>query len=330
MQAALGGTLAWHAEVDPNASRILARHWPSVPDLGDITAVDCSMAHRVCVLTAGFPCQSRFRCRPPGRTQRPDPLRALAARRPCGRCPPTLPGCDRECARPPHLPRRFPWRRGTLPVMSGRHRRSACSAGTRCRTRIPGRSPVRREVACASCLRHRGPHRRERTFLVAWPAGHLSEDADQQHREERRLAASVETEERGHVRTWPTRVASAADPEGVRTEARALRIQTRKHPDDWAGRRLADEGRIEEGGRWRVIHLPAIADPKFGTDPLGREHGEPVPHPKIPARDTVRLRAWWADMKATSIPRTGTASPRATGSRAKARCASKPRTLERL
>ncbi|WP_275405174.1 DNA cytosine methyltransferase [Streptomyces sp. S4.7] len=40
VQAALGGTLAWHAEVDPNASRILARHWPGVPNLGDITAVD--------------------------------------------------------------------------------------------------------------------------------------------------------------------------------------------------------------------------------------------------------------------------------------------------
>ncbi|MGW0495638.1 DNA cytosine methyltransferase [Streptomyces sp. NPDC003007] len=74
-QAALGGTLAWHAEVDPNASHILARHWPGVPNLGDITAVDWSTAHRVCVLTAGFPCQRRLCCRPPGRTQRPDPLR---------------------------------------------------------------------------------------------------------------------------------------------------------------------------------------------------------------------------------------------------------------
>ncbi|WP_437089656.1 hypothetical protein [Streptomyces sp. enrichment culture] len=75
MQSALGGTPAWHAEVDPNASRILARHWPGVPNLGDITAVDWSTAHRVCVLTAGFPCERRLCCRPPGRTQRPDPLR---------------------------------------------------------------------------------------------------------------------------------------------------------------------------------------------------------------------------------------------------------------
>ncbi|MEU3005666.1 DNA cytosine methyltransferase [Streptomyces sp. NPDC007020] len=68
VQSALGGTLAWHAEVDPNASRILARHWPGVPNLGDITAVDWSTVPRVCVLTAGFPCQRRLGRRPPGRT----------------------------------------------------------------------------------------------------------------------------------------------------------------------------------------------------------------------------------------------------------------------
>ncbi|MFK0103162.1 hypothetical protein [Streptomyces sp. NPDC091040] len=43
-----------------------------------------------------------------------------------------------------------------------------------------------------------------------------------------------------------------------------VRIQTRWHPGDWAGRRLADEGQIEGGGKRRVSHLPAIADPKFG------------------------------------------------------------------
>lgn len=55
VQSALGGTVAWHAEVDPGASRILARHWPGVPNLGDITTVGWSTVPRVCVLTAGFP-----------------------------------------------------------------------------------------------------------------------------------------------------------------------------------------------------------------------------------------------------------------------------------
>ncbi|WP_051710152.1 hypothetical protein [Streptomyces sp. NRRL S-350] len=81
-------------------------------------------------------------------------------------------------------------------------------------------------------------------------------------------------------------------------------IQTRWHPDDWAGRRLEDEGRLEDGGRWKVIHLPAIANPsKFGPDPLGRRDGDPLPHPKIRTRDRRALLAWWADMKKTSIVR---------------------------
>lgn len=80
-------------------------------------------------------------------------------------------------------------------------------------------------------------------------------------------------------------------------------IQTRWHPDDFAGRRLEEEGRLEDGGRWKVVHLPAHADPKFGPDPLGRAPGEPLTHPKIPTRNKAKLRAWWADMKVTSIPR---------------------------
>lgn len=50
-------------------------------------------------------------------------------------------------------------------------------------------------------------------------------------------------------------------------------ILTRWHEDDLAGRLLA----AEDGHRWRVINIPALADhrPELGqTDPLGREPGE--------------------------------------------------------
>ncbi|WP_432198581.1 DNA cytosine methyltransferase [Streptomyces sp. bgisy027] len=67
VQVALGGTLAWHAEIDPGAARILARHWPTVPNLGDITAVNWAEVPEVCVLTAGF-CQRRLGRRPSSRT----------------------------------------------------------------------------------------------------------------------------------------------------------------------------------------------------------------------------------------------------------------------
>lgn len=48
---------AWHAEIDPDASTVLAAHWPGVPNHGDITAVDWSQVEPVDVLTGGWPCQ---------------------------------------------------------------------------------------------------------------------------------------------------------------------------------------------------------------------------------------------------------------------------------
>jgi DNA (cytosine-5)-methyltransferase 1 len=52
-----GRTVAY-AEVDPHAASVMAHHWPGVPNLGDITAVDWSpWRGRVDYLCAGFPCQ---------------------------------------------------------------------------------------------------------------------------------------------------------------------------------------------------------------------------------------------------------------------------------
>ncbi len=53
----LGGNIAWHCENDPAAARVLAHHWPDVPNLGDITAVSWTQVEPVDVLTGGFPCQ---------------------------------------------------------------------------------------------------------------------------------------------------------------------------------------------------------------------------------------------------------------------------------
>ena len=75
-------------------------------------------------------------------------------------------------------------------------------------------------------------------------------------------------------------------------------IMTRWRHDDLAGRILDSEGRVEEGGRWTVLHLPAIALPEHRAqgiyaDALGREPGEPLPHPKIPAGDRAGMLAHW-------------------------------------
>ena len=57
VQSVLGGDLAWVADPDPGASKILAHHHPDVPNLGDITRLAWSTVPQVDILTAGFPCQ---------------------------------------------------------------------------------------------------------------------------------------------------------------------------------------------------------------------------------------------------------------------------------
>ncbi|MEU0059586.1 DNA cytosine methyltransferase [Streptomyces sp. NPDC006334] len=57
VQAVMGGELAWVADNDLGAARILAHHHPTVPNLGDITAVDWHGIEPVDVLTGGYPCQ---------------------------------------------------------------------------------------------------------------------------------------------------------------------------------------------------------------------------------------------------------------------------------
>lgn len=54
-----GGTTVAYAESDPYAFEVMARHWPGVPNIGDITAVDWSAVAEVFrpdVIAAGFPC----------------------------------------------------------------------------------------------------------------------------------------------------------------------------------------------------------------------------------------------------------------------------------
>lgn len=57
VNAYFGATTAWFSEFDTAPSRILAHHWPDVPNHGDITHVDWSSVEPVDILCGGFPCQ---------------------------------------------------------------------------------------------------------------------------------------------------------------------------------------------------------------------------------------------------------------------------------
>ena len=51
-----GASVAWHCEFDKHPSKILAKHFPDVPNYGDVSAVDWSQVEPVDILTGGFPC----------------------------------------------------------------------------------------------------------------------------------------------------------------------------------------------------------------------------------------------------------------------------------
>ena len=57
VQAVIGGSVAWHVEFAEAPSKILAHHWPNVPNYHDVTTVDWASVEPVDVLTGGFPCQ---------------------------------------------------------------------------------------------------------------------------------------------------------------------------------------------------------------------------------------------------------------------------------
>ena len=57
LDLATGGDLQWYAEIEPAACKVLAHHYPDVPNLGDITQIDWSTVPPVDIITGGYPCQ---------------------------------------------------------------------------------------------------------------------------------------------------------------------------------------------------------------------------------------------------------------------------------
>lgn len=58
MQVFPEATPAWHMEIEPGPGKVLAHHYPNVPNLGDVTRVDweeVAGSQPVDVITAGYP-----------------------------------------------------------------------------------------------------------------------------------------------------------------------------------------------------------------------------------------------------------------------------------
>ena len=52
-----GMNVIWQSEIDPYACKVLAKHWPGVPNHGNIKEIDWSTVVRPDVICSGYPCQ---------------------------------------------------------------------------------------------------------------------------------------------------------------------------------------------------------------------------------------------------------------------------------
>jgi len=52
-----GFDIAWHCEIEPFAAAVLAKHWPHVPNHGDVRSVRGNRVEPVDLICGGFPCQ---------------------------------------------------------------------------------------------------------------------------------------------------------------------------------------------------------------------------------------------------------------------------------
>ena len=52
-----GMTVKWQSEIDPFACKVLKKHWPNIPNLGNIKTVDWSTVEPVDLIAGGYPCQ---------------------------------------------------------------------------------------------------------------------------------------------------------------------------------------------------------------------------------------------------------------------------------
>lgn len=57
VEEVFGAELAWVSEWEPAPSKILAHHWPDVPNHGDVTKIDWANIEPVDIISGGSPCQ---------------------------------------------------------------------------------------------------------------------------------------------------------------------------------------------------------------------------------------------------------------------------------
>ena len=146
VQAVLDADLAWVADPDPGASRILAHHHPDTPNLGDITTLAWSTVPQVDILTGGYPCQ---------------PFSDAGLRK----------GTDDERHIWPHIADALCVLRPRLAVFE--NVRGHLRRGFDVVLADLARFGFDASWVCVRASDVGAPHRRERLFVIAWPKGEI-------------------------------------------------------------------------------------------------------------------------------------------------------------
>jgi DNA (cytosine-5)-methyltransferase 1 len=293
VQQVLGGHLAWVADPDPGAAAILAHHYPDVPNLGDITAANWATVQPVDILCGGYPCQ---------------PFSVAGRRK----------GTKDERHIWPYIARALGVLRPRLAVFE--NVRGHLRLGFDVVLCALARIGFDAEWVVVPASEVGAPHRRDRLFVLAWPA-----DAKGPRLEGLGLPGwaaecgpgpAADAADLGHERAggawdrWPgpaDRREPVADAAGVGDQDRAVgnhRVQLLAEPrtggGDRTGARPAGAGRDHPAavmdwgkygpavGRWEVIlgrPAPWPAHPDGGLNPAFEEwmHGLPAGHVTNPA-----------------------------------------------
>ena len=160
-----GMTVRWLSEIDPYACKILKKHWPEVPNYGDIKQIDWRTVEPVDVICGGYPCQ---------------PFSTAGKRR----------GTDD----PRHL---WPWVRDAISALRPRY---AILENVRGHLSMGGTTVIGElaeigydaEWRVVSAAGMGAPHRRDRIIIVAYPNSN-HEPNEPKHGQSQRLVADTDS-----------------------------------------------------------------------------------------------------------------------------------------
>ena len=225
--AVTGARLAWCAETDRYAAGVLAHHWPGVPNLGDVTALDWARVPPVDLVSAGWPCQD-ISYAGPGPASRKGPA------------------VDCGCTSPPAFatfdPVTSTWRTSPRSARAASRKSSATwprSGMTRNGSAYALPTPEPRTAATASSSLPSGPAQPQGSRLLPTPvAGNYGDGASLptwQARRDRqkklgRNGNGIGTPLPVAIALLPTPLASDSAPEHVSRRDASLRGQTADRP----------------------------------------------------------------------------------------------------